>query len=255
MIDIYFRTSSNKKPTTRPTWFSYEKCWNNLIQTRMNNPITVIHDGPIDNPSKYEEHENVKVIEIDSEKILPKLLEEWENNNETYWDRDLKGQTYKKRVEAPDREKAAGWLMYQQIYSNLDTNKGNDLIYIIEDDYLHLGAWPMVLENLYECHPQITYSTLYDHPDKYTQRYTNTKTALIISNFSHWRFVPSTCGTFACRIKDFIEDKDIHMDNLGDHNKFIKLAEKKRSIASPIPGIATHCVEPWISPFRNWTEV
>ena len=69
MIDIYFRTSSNKKATARPPWFSYEKCWNNLIQTRMNNPITVIHDGPVDESSKYEKYENVKVIEIDSEKI------------------------------------------------------------------------------------------------------------------------------------------------------------------------------------------
>ncbi len=254
MIDIYFRTSANKKATARPEWFSFDKCWYNLLETRMNNPITVIHDGHLEDHSKYDSNENVKVIEIDSEKVLPKLLEEWENKGETYWDRNADGQTYEKRVEPPDREKAAGWLMYNEIYKNLDLNS-NDLVYIVEDDYLHMGAWPMVLENLYECYPELTYSTLYDHPDKYTARYTNTKTPLILSNFTHWRFVPSTCGTFACRIKDFVEDKDIHMDNLGDHNKFIKLAEKKRSIASPVPGIATHCVEPWITPFRDWSNL
>ena len=254
MIDIYFRTSANKKATARPEWFSFDKCWYNLLETRMNNPTTVIHDGHLEDHSKYDSNENVKVIEIDSEKVLPRLLEEWEDKGETYWDRNADGQTYEKRVEPPDREKAAGWLMYNEIYKNLDLNS-NDLVYIVEDDYLHMGAWPMVLENLYECYPELTYSTLYDHPDKYTARYTNTKTPLILSNFTHWRFVPSTCGTFACRIKDFVEDKDIHMDNLGDHNKFIKLAEKKRSIASPVPGIATHCVEPWITPFRDWSNL
>ena len=253
MIHIYFRTSGKKKATARPEWFSYDKCWYNLLETRMKNPITVIHDGILEDFSKYDSNEDVKVIEINSEELLPKLMKEWEESEETYHDRNADGHVYKKRVEPPDREKAAGWLMYEQIYKNLESS--NDLVYIIEDDYLHMGGWPMVLENLYECYPEITYTTLYDHPDKYTQRYANTKTPLILTNFAHWRFVPSTCGTFACRIKDFIEDKDIHMDNLGDHNKFIKLAEKNRSIASPIPGIATHCVEPWITPFRDWTNL
>ena len=255
MIDIYFRTSATKKATARPEWFSYEKCWKNLLETRMDNHITVIHDGdPIDSMF-LDTPDDVRLVTIHSEAVLPELIKDWEERGETYKDRNAEGYEYEKRVEPPDREKAAGWLMYSEIYKNLDPFKGSDLIYIVEDDYLHLGGWPMVLENLYECYPEITYSTLYDHPDKYTARYTNTKTSLILSNFTHWRFVPSTCGTFACRIKDFVDDKDIHINNLGDHNKFIKLAEKRRSIASPIPGIATHCVEPWITPFRDWSTL
>ena len=45
------------------------------------------------------------------------------------------------------------------------------------------------------------------------------------------------------------------MSSLGDHNKFTLLAERSRNIISAMPAFATHCVEPWASPFRDWANV
>lgn len=254
MIHIYFRSSSNKKMTNRPEWFSFEDSWKNLIDTKQDSQVTVIYDGDIENAQVPFDEAN-SVIQIDSQAILPSLVTDWENNNDHYVDRDEAGNKYEKRTEKPDLEKASGYLMYECIYSNIDDLPDNDIIYIVEDDYMHLYGWPLVVENLYELYDGVNYFSLYDHPDKYSQRYTGLQANIFISNYLHWRTIPSTCGTFGGRVKHFKEDKAIHHYNLGDHNKFIHLQNKKRNMVSPMPAMATHCVEPWISPFRDWANI
>jgi len=101
----------------------------------------------------------------------------------------------------------------------------------------------------------VHYVSLYDHPDKYTPRYQGLQSQILVSNYCHWRTVPSSCGTFAIRAKTLKEDLDIHMGSLGDHNKFTLLAERNRHIISAMPAFATHCVNPWTSPFRDWANV
>jgi hypothetical protein len=254
MINIFFRTTSNKKQSNRPDWFSYEKCWNNILATRDGNPITVIHDGPIYDSWWYKKFEDVELIEIDSEPKLKELIQIWEDKKETYVDRDENGNVFEKRTEKPDREKAAGYLMYEIIFNKVKPGT-EDLIYMVEDDYLHVNGWTRVLEDVFKLYKNLSYATLYDHPDKYTQRYAGLSTQIILSNYCHWRLIPSSCGTFGGKVSTFLEDKDIHQNNLGDHNKFIKLTEKKRSIVSPLPGLATHCVNPWLSRYNNWSVV
>jgi len=254
MINIFYRTTSNRKQTPRPPWFSYEKCWNNLLATRNDNPITVIHDGPVYDPWFYKIYEGVEIIEIDSKTKHIELCKEWEVKGETYIDRDETGKEYEKRVEKPDREKAAGYLMYEIMFQKV-VQKDNDLIYMIEDDYLHINGWTKALEDIFSIYNTLSYATLYDHPDKYTQRYVGSVSPIIMSNYCHWRFVPSSCGTYGGTVKAFFEDKEIHQNNLGDHNKFIKLGEKNRGIVSPLPGLATHCINPWLSRFRDWSII
>ena len=84
MIHIYFRTSAKKKATARPEWFSYDKCWFNLLETRMKNPITVIHDGILEDFSKYDSNEDVKVIEINSEELLDRFEDKLINRLESF---------------------------------------------------------------------------------------------------------------------------------------------------------------------------
>lgn len=251
MIHIFFRTSNHKKLEGRPEWFSFDRCWDNLVETKENCSLTVIHDGELD--KEYSEAD--VVWQIDSSTILPVLTADWEANNDTYIDHDEMGRKYEKRVEAPDLEKASGYLMYDFIYTNIDHMKDDDIIYIVEDDYLHLRGWPAVVENLYSIYQDLNYFTLYDHPDKYSQRYAGLSTTLLMSNYCHWRTVPSTCGTFGGRKKDWVEDKQIHHYDLGDHNKFLKLNQKKKHILSAVPGLATHCVNGWVAPFRDWANV
>ena len=39
------------------------------------------------------------------------------------------------------------------------------------------------------------------------------------------------------------------------HQGIKDLAERNRNIVSAMPAFATHCVEPWASPFRDWANV
>ncbi len=254
---IYFRTSTNKNLNNRPQWFDYEKCWDNLLQTRMGNHITVIHDGPLDESIDFVgQQENITVREINSSAKLEDLILDWQEKQEWYVDRDSNGREYKKRLEKPDREKAAGALMYDIIYEDIKkVENKNDIVYMIEDDYLHLEGWPVVLDDVFNHYPNLNYASLYDHPDKYMERYKGLDTVLFLSTYSHWRFTPSTCGTYAGRISAFLEDEDIHKNNLGDHNKFLKLAEKKRIFVSCVPSFATHCVSGYVAPFREWGKL
>ena len=256
---IYFRTSTNKNLNNRPEWFDYDRCWKNLLKTRMGNHITVIHDGPIDKSSGLlwlkGQEDNITIKEISSDGKLEDLYLDWQEKQEWYVDRDSKGREYKKRMEKPDREKAAGSLMYDIIYEDIKKAENkNDIIYMVEDDYIHLEGWPVVLDDVFNHYPNLKYASLYDHPDKYTERYKDLNTYLFLSTYSHWRFTPSTCGTFAGRISAFLEDEEIHKNNLGDHNKFVKLTEKNRVFVSCVPSIATHCVEGYLAPYRDWAK-
>lgn len=251
MIHIYYRTTNQRNNQNRPDWFSFEKCYQNILDTKQDSKLTVIHDGELNR--QYEEADAVWVI--DSKSVLPTLVGDWEVNKDTYIDHDASGQKYEKRVEKPDLEKASGYLLYEYIYNNIDELDADDIIYIVEDDYLHLHGWPVVVENLFSIYDKLNYFTLYDHPDKYSQRYTGLQAHIIISNYCHWRTTPSTCGTFGGRVKDWVEDKQIHHYDLGDHNKFLKLSQKKKHIVSALPGLATHCVNNWVAPFRDWQNV
>lgn len=93
--------------------------------------------------------------------------------------------------------------------------KDEDLIYLLEDDYIHLkGSREKLLEGL-----QIAdYVTLYDHFDKYINwedggsrfNYKKLKKiTLYTTKSSHWRETDSTTMTFACKVKCLREDKNI----------------------------------------------
>ena len=255
MIRIIYRTCGWNNHNNRPDWFHYRKCWENLVDTSKiaDCAITVLYDGELQGHEEY--NYAADVLQIDSAAKLPELYKEWELRSDTYIDHDEQGREIHKRVEAPDREKASGYLMYELIKDNIDDWNNNDIIYLVEDDYMHMPGWTTVLQNVYDMYDSINYVSLYDHPDKYTPRYQGLQSQIIVSNYCHWRTVPSSCGTFAGRVKTFKEDLDIHMGSLGDHNKFTLLAERNRNIISALPAFATHCVHPWTSPFRDWANV
>lgn len=137
----------------------------------------------------------------------------------------------------------------------------DELVYFVEDDYLHLGSAPcLLLEGI----ARAEYVTLYDHPDKYTGQYNGGEFSKVIKTASsHWRYTISTCMTFATKIKTLKEDYDVwkkYTDGVHphDHHIFTELnKEKRRRLAVCIPGVACHCdleystrvkrnlIEPW----------
>ncbi len=125
------------------------------------------------------------------------------------------------------------------------------IIYILEDDYLHREGWYKLLLEAFTL--PVEYVTLYDHLDKYLH-YPDLKSTILLSPSSHWRTIPSTTNTFACKMGTLKRDMEIHRkhsigrDISDDNGKFLEL---NKTLISPIPGYSTHC-DDYLSPIVNW---
>ena len=140
--------------------------------------------------------------------------------------------------------------------------KDHDILYFLEDDYVHRTGWcEVLLEGLNL--RGVNYITLYDHPDKYTApQYENLVSKIKVSESVHWRSIPSTTNTYAMLAKTFLKDIDIHRKfcDLGagftkDHEKFIELWQSNRTLYSCMPAYATHCEEGQLSPTIKWQKI
>jgi hypothetical protein len=106
------------------------------------------------------------------------------------------------------------WKLYEIA---LESTQDDDVVYFVEDDYIHLPGSPeAILEGLY----YFDYVTLYDHPDKYTlstcainpyakpNRFSESS-ELVLGERQVWRTSNSTTMTFAVRGKILREDSDL----------------------------------------------
>ena len=139
------------------------------------------------------------------------------------------------------------------------------IIYFLEDDYLHRPGWcDMILEGF---SLNYQYLTLYDFDYFIAKGYL---CEIFVTKNSHWRAIPATTNTFACKYKTLLEDFEIHKEysingvketgNKGyhfskDYEKFWHLQKQERYIISPMPGWSTHCDANHISPIIDWEEV
>lgn len=123
--------------------------------------------------------------------------------------------------------------------------KDDDIIYVVEDDYMHRKGWEDALRDAFS-QTGADYCTLYDHPDKYRD-YPNLTSRIFTGRLCHWRETPSTTNTFAARFKTLREDSEIFhefstgVDITRDHHRFLALKERKnRLLLSSIPAYSTH---------------
>lgn len=133
----------------------------------------------------------------------------------------------------------------------------NTIIYFLEDDYLHREGW---VDALFEAFSLETdYVTLYDHSDKYTA-YPKLQSKIFVTKSCHWRTTPSTTNTYAMRFSTFKQDLEIHRrfslnrKVSSDHDKFLFLAKKGRTLISAIPGFSTHLDPEFLSPCIDWQK-
>jgi len=209
----------------RPNWFDFEKCFQNFLSTikgKDNIKLHVIMDG----------------------------------NIESNWISKYKDNFIGYEIQGGTMEKAA-IEMYKIALSLLDKMDDNDLIYFLENDYLHINDWDKHILDVYQSFEGLNYISLYDHNDKYfAPQYDDLASKIITTDSHHWRTTPSTCGTFFVPKKIFKEDYEIQTTVIGDHNKYIYLNEHKgRFILTPIPGLSTHCMEGLMSPTINWEQI
>ena len=138
------------------------------------------------------------------------------------------------------------------------------ITYFLEDDYTHRSEWCKILLEGFTLNP--AYLTLYDF-DFFLNDSNFYK--LFTTQNTHWRAVPATTNTFACKYSTFLEDYEIHKESSingikevdgfhfsKDYDKFWKLSqEKDKYVISCLPGYSTHCDANHTSPFVNWKEV
>jgi len=139
----------------------------------------------------------------------------------------------------------------------------DQIIYLLEDDYLHRSGWSEVMLEGFALDSK--YVTLYDF-DFFINAGFLCET--FVTPSSHWRAVPATTNTFACKYKTLLEDLEIHqkysIDGIKeeelfhfsrDYDKFWELQKNQRYVISPMPGWSTHCDANHISPVIDWNKV
>jgi hypothetical protein len=234
MIHIFYRhynvggsisrhdSEHNARGSQRPEWFDYEICFLSLLKSIKNKDVklNLVLDGNFEDNwiSKYKNYYNLINIKAGN-------------------DFDSFAQT-------------------NNIIKNDNNIQDNDLIYFLENDYLHVENWVDEIYELFNIYNISGYVTLYDHLDKYYYKmYENLTSKIIITNKHHWRTTPSTCGSFIVNKKTFMEDFDINSTWKGDHEKFLWLNKNRnRLVLSPLPGFSTHCVIGCESPTINWEK-
>ena len=134
------------------------------------------------------------------------------------------------------------------------------IIYFVEDDYLHLNNWSDILLDGFELN--IEHLSLYDHLDKYKlPLYKKLQSSILIGKKCHWRSVPSTTLSFAVKFKNFKKYfniyKKFNLINEGktkDHEMFLELWKNGSNLITPIPGYASHMDLAWLSPMIDWEK-
>jgi hypothetical protein len=141
-------------------------------------------------------------------------------------------------------------------YIQSQNHSGNDIIYFLEDDYVHRPGWDKILLEGFDLGAD--YVTLYDHGDKYMEFYSEFRTKILHSKSSHWMATPSTTNTFAVKFSTLIKDFSVHhkysmnTEPTLDHQKFLELGQNGRVLISSIPGYSTHCQQDLLSPCIDW---
>ncbi len=118
----------------RPVWFDYEKCFVNFLNTirdRQNVTLHVVMDGIIEDNwiSKYS-----------SEYIAHEITTNHSMESITTG-------------------------VYSEIRKLVCSDV--DLIYVLENDYLHAADWVDEVLSLFQTYEMLNYVSLYDHNDKY----------------------------------------------------------------------------------------
>ena len=224
MIHIFYRhfnieTTDNKG---RPNWFNFQKCFLNLLTTiegKDNVQLHVVMDGFSKNNFINKYKDKFILHEIKAGNDQSSFFQTWEIAKNT-------------------------------------PMESNDLVYFLENDYLHTNDWVNKITELFLTYKLLHYVSLYDHNDKYfLPIYEDLVSKIFVTENHHWRTTPSTCGSFIITRELLELDYDINTSVIGDHNKFLQLAEERnRMVITPIPGLATHCMEGLMSPTINWEE-
>jgi hypothetical protein len=146
----------------------------------------------------------------------------------------------------------------------ISTHPDNDIIYFVENDYLHKPKAPDILMEGFELGADFV--TLYDHPDKYMDPSIGgnpfcqggaENTRVYLGQSCHWKITNSTTMTFAAKISTLKQTintikKWTSSSHPHDFQMFLELGHQQHILISSIPGFATHGESKWLAPLSNW---
>lgn len=249
MIHIYFRHTPTNRSTgkLRPSWFTHETCFLNLLEgvreqiIQGNIRLNIVFDG---SPTELENDFTTKHLEVER-KHFPR------SSVSVY------------RIDGGDQRKAWRACVSQVRSDATSIIRNEDIIYFLENDYLHMPGWADEVNDLSKEGISWDYLTLYDHPDKYpnfcehhdSSRYVRLRSKLYATSHRHWRTIPNTCATYMVRRHTFLRDQRILSLGIYDFRLFRILTKlKRRMLISPIPALATHSMTGLLSPTIDWAR-
>jgi hypothetical protein len=152
---------------------------------------------------------------------------------------------------------------FRMAYEIALTFPENDVVYFLENDYIHKMHSEKYLQDAFSLPFKADYVALYDHPDKYNPDYKYsllTKTKVLRGNECYWIYVVSTTMTFAAKVSTLKNDKNIFWKWTStkhpyDFEIFLDLRKKGRKMISPIPSVGTHGETAFLAPFIDWEKI
>ena len=147
------------------------------------------------------------------------------------------------------------------------TYDDDEIIYFIENDYLHKPESQKILEEGFNL--GASFVALYDHPDKYLNPRSGGNpyceggaedTRVYLTNSCHWKMTNSTTMTLAAKVStlkrvESILRKWTSETHPNDFQMFIELRNQGELLITPIPGYATHGETAWLSPLTDWSKI
>jgi hypothetical protein len=241
---VYYRLSDKNRRGKAPSYFTNENCLNNFLKNFYldKNEIILICDNISDETESWIKKYNLNYIKTNL-------------GNSGSFDFCL-----------------------NHAIKNLNDD---DLVYFVENDYLHRPESRKVLEEAFSTF-NADYVSLYDSPEKYENHYNvNYKNFVnfsfgIFENFKskiycglecYWRTSNSFTMTFATKIKILKDDYDIFKYNIHDigeksfeyrtiprdYELFLMLnLVRNRNMVTPMPGYCTH--GDLLSPYVDWKK-
>jgi len=247
-IHIYYRHASMRvlSAKSRPDWFSYARCFGNLLDTTGEGlrtgkvVLNVVYDGSEDDFKTNDIYPLYDQAKAAGYKVAPEL----------------------RFISGGDQRKA--WRACVELV-NQDIENGklskDDLIYLLENDYIHVSGWIEKIDEVLNSHVRWEYLTMYDHLDKYPDlcsspdaaRYTKLKSQIYCMGSHHWRTTPSTCATYILPVRVFLSDRKLLKLGIYDFKLFKILGYlRRRTLISPVPSLATHSMNEYLAPAVDW---
>ena len=147
------------------------------------------------------------------------------------------------------------------------TYNDNEIIYFLENDYLHKRNSKDLLEEGFTL--GASFVSGYDHPDKYLDPSQGGNpycdggaedTRVYLTNSCHWKITNSTTMTFASKVSTLKKVEPIlrkwtSETHPNDFQMFLELRQNNELLITPIPGFSTHGETAWLSPLTDWSKI